>query len=79
MQNFMVDVMRKEGYAVDPSRPDQVKFEVARSMGIPLSPGDNGALTTESAGRVGGQIGGSMVREMIKLAKQQLEQSGTGR
>ncbi|WP_409342706.1 small, acid-soluble spore protein, alpha/beta type [Paenibacillus sp. MBLB4367] len=76
MRRFMAEVMRKEGYQVDPNQPDQVKYEVARSMGIPLSQGGNGQLTTESAGKIGGQIGGSMVREMIKLAKQQISNSG---
>ncbi|MWC29437.1 alpha/beta-type small acid-soluble spore protein [Paenibacillus sp. MMS18-CY102] len=72
MNAFKSEVMRREGYAVDPSRPDDVKYEVAQSLGVPLSHGDNGQLTTESAGRVGGKIGGSMVREMIRLAQQRL-------
>lgn len=73
MRQFKAEVMRRQGYAVDPSRPDDVKYEVARELGVPLTPGgDNGNLTTEAAGHVGGQIGGTMVREMIKLAQQQL-------
>jgi hypothetical protein len=72
MDAFKADVMRQEGYAVDPSRPDDVKYEVAQSLGVPLQHGDNGNLTTEDAGRVGGKIGGSMVREMIRLAQQRL-------
>ncbi|MFC4303621.1 small, acid-soluble spore protein, alpha/beta type [Cohnella boryungensis] len=66
------DVMRREGYAVDPLRPDDVKFEVAKEMGIPLHRGDNGKLTTEDAGHIGGRIGGSMVKEMIRLAQEKL-------
>jgi small acid-soluble spore protein D (minor alpha/beta-type SASP) len=69
---FKVAVMQREGYRVDPRHPDNVKYEVAKQMGITLKPGDNGTLTTESAGRVGGKIGGTMVREMIRLAKEQL-------
>jgi hypothetical protein len=69
---FKAQVMRREGYAVDPQNPDSVKYEVARTLGVPLKPGYNGQLTTEDAGRVGGQIGGSMVREMIRLAQQNL-------
>ncbi|KAF9139121.1 hypothetical protein BGX30_008344 [Mortierella sp. GBA39] len=64
--------MRREGYDVDPNRPDDVKYEVAKDLGVPLSPDGNGELTTESVGHVGGKIGGSMVREMIRLAQQQL-------
>ncbi|KAA9005854.1 alpha/beta-type small acid-soluble spore protein [Paenibacillus spiritus] len=72
MQAFKAETMRREGYPVDPARPDEVKYEVARDLGVPLQPGGNGGLTTESAGRVGGRIGGSMVREMIRLARESL-------
>ncbi|MNC58897.1 Small, acid-soluble spore protein, alpha/beta type [compost metagenome] len=72
MQTLKANVMKNEGYTVDPQRPDDVKYEVAKELGIPLQPGNNGALTTESAGQVGGKIGGSMVREMIRLAQEQL-------
>lgn len=34
--------------------------------------GDNGDMTTRDAGRIGGQIGGPMVRKMVYLAKQEL-------
>lgn len=76
MQRFKAEVMRREGYDVDPNRPDDVKFEVARELGVPLRPGQNGNLTTESVGQVGGKIGGTMVREMIRLAQQQLSERG---
>lgn len=36
MQTFKADVMKSEGYAVDPSHPDNVKYEVAKELGIPL-------------------------------------------
>lgn len=72
MQTFKADVMKREGYAVDPNRPDDVKYEVAKELGVPLQPGNNGGLTTESVGHVGGKIGGSMVREMVRLAQEQL-------
>jgi small acid-soluble spore protein D (minor alpha/beta-type SASP) len=65
-------VMKREGYLVNPMKPDDVKYEVAKKLGIPLNPSDNGNLTTESAGQVGGRIGGTLVREMIRLAKEQL-------
>jgi small acid-soluble spore protein D (minor alpha/beta-type SASP) len=70
---FKVAVMQREGYSVNPMKPDDVKYEVAKRMGIPLNnTGDNGNLTTKSAGQVGGRIGGSMVREMVRIAKEQL-------
>ncbi|WP_312147406.1 alpha/beta-type small acid-soluble spore protein [Paenibacillus odorifer] len=72
MQIFKAEVMRREGYNVDPEQPDDVKYEVAKELGVPLERGQNGHLSTESVGQIGGKIGGSMVREMIRLAQQQL-------
>lgn len=72
MQHFKAEVMKKQGYAVDPQAPDNVKFEVAKELGVPLKASGNGQLTTEQAGHIGGKIGGSMVKEMIRLAQQQL-------
>jgi small acid-soluble spore protein D (minor alpha/beta-type SASP) len=72
MQTFKADVMRREGYNVDPNRPDDVKYEVAKELDIPLQPGYNGELSTESVGHVGGKIGGAMVKEMIRLAQEQI-------
>ena len=51
MSAFKADVMRREGYAVNPNNPDDVKFEVAKSLGVPLKPGYNGELKAESAGK----------------------------
>jgi len=72
MQAFKAEVMKREGYAVDPNRPHDVKYEVAKELGVPLRPNDNGQLTTEAAGQIGGKIGGSMMKEMIRLAQQQI-------
>jgi small acid-soluble spore protein D (minor alpha/beta-type SASP) len=72
MQTFKAEVMRREGYDVDPERPDDVKYEVAKELGVQLERGGNGHLSTESVGQVGGKIGGSMVRELVRLAQQQL-------
>jgi hypothetical protein len=65
--------MRNEGYNV--TRPEEVKYEVARSLGIPLNPVYNGGLQTEDAGKIGGQIGGRMVREMVRMAQRHLAES----
>lgn len=72
MQAFKAEVMKREGYNVNPDRPDDVKYEVAKELGVTLKPGYNGDLSTESAGHIGGKIGGSMVREMIRLAQDKL-------
>jgi small acid-soluble spore protein D (minor alpha/beta-type SASP) len=72
IDSFKAQVMKNEGYAVNPQQPNNVKYEVARTLGVPLQQGDNGHLRTEEAGRVGGQIGGAMVKEMIRIAQQRL-------
>jgi small acid-soluble spore protein D (minor alpha/beta-type SASP) len=72
VERFKGEVMRQKGYQVNMNEPQNVKYEVARSLGIPLSSKYNGKLSTELAGRVGGQIGGTMVREMIRMAQQKL-------
>ncbi|WP_219835167.1 alpha/beta-type small acid-soluble spore protein [Paenibacillus sp. R14(2021)] len=72
MSAFKAEVMRREGFVVNPNQPDDVKYEVAKSLGVPLEQGYNGHLSTESAGQVGGQIGGAMVKEMIRMAQEKL-------
>ncbi len=49
--------------------PDQAKFKVADSLNIPLQKGYNGSLTAHDAGKIGGQLGGSMVKEMVRAAQ----------
>lgn len=72
LDRFKGEVMKSAGYPVDPDEPNRVKYEVARTLGVPLTSGYNGNLTTEDAGKVGGQIGGRMVREMIRMAQNEL-------
>ncbi|MBM6617664.1 alpha/beta-type small acid-soluble spore protein [Bacillus suaedaesalsae] len=72
LNQLKVDVMKKEGYNVPTNDPDEVKAEVAGEVGVPLSNGYNGSLTSRDAGKVGGQIGGKMVSELIKMAKNKL-------
>lgn len=52
--------------------PNQAKFEVAEEVGVPLKQGYNGKLTSEQAGKVGGQLGGRMVQELVRMAMDNL-------
>lgn len=72
IDQFKAYVMNKNGYSVNKNEPETVKYEVARVLGVPLRQGDNGQLQTREAGRVGGQIGGAMVKEMVRIAQEQL-------
>jgi predicted exporter len=65
-------VMQQAGYSVDKENPNNVKFEVAKELDVPLNQAYNGNIKAEQAGKIGGNIGGKMVREMIKMAQQNL-------
>jgi small acid-soluble spore protein D (minor alpha/beta-type SASP) len=54
--------------------PEQAKFEAAQEVGVPLKAGYNGRLTSVEAGKVGGRLGGSMVRELVKMAQENMRQ-----
>jgi len=58
---------------VKSGNPEDAKFEAAEEVGVPLKKGYNGQLTSEQAGRVGGRLGGSMVRELVKMAQENLK------
>lgn len=66
-----------EGKVLPRETLDQFKYEVASELGIPLSQGYNGDLRTHDAGRIGGHIGGRIVRVMIRMAQEQLANGGS--
>jgi len=74
VERFKAEVMRQKGYSVNMNEPQDVKYEVAQSLGVPLNKGYNGRISTEQAGKVGGEIGGTMVREMVRIAQQKLSE-----
>jgi len=74
LNQLKAKVMEAQGYEVNKSKPDDVKYEVANELGIPLNKNYNGNLTSAQAGKIGGPIGGSMVKEMIKMAQEQMTQ-----
>jgi small acid-soluble spore protein D (minor alpha/beta-type SASP) len=56
--------------------PEEAKFEAAEEVGVPLKQGYNGKLTSEQAGKVGGRLGGNMVKELVRMAQQNLNKNG---
>ncbi|CAM5793259.1 MULTISPECIES: alpha/beta-type small acid-soluble spore protein [Brevibacillus] len=54
------------------NQPEQAKFEVAQELNVPLQNGYNGQLSAHDAGRIGGQLGGGMVKELVRMAMEQL-------
>lgn len=53
---------------------DQFKYEIAKEIGIlpKIENGYWGGVTAEECGKVGGEIGGNMVKAMIKRAETML-------
>ena len=51
---------------------NKFKMEVASELGVPLTDGYNGNLTS----RQNGSVGGEMVRKMIKRQEESMSQSG---
>ena len=74
LDQFKAQVMKTEGYQIDKDNPDNVKYEVAKEIGVPLNEGYNGQLTSMEAGKVGGKIGGNMVKELVRMAQERMKQ-----
>lgn len=72
LDKLKVRVMKEQGYQVNSKNPNNVKYEIADELNIPLNKGYNGKLTSEQAGKIGGPIGGNMVKEMIRMAQEQM-------
>ena len=53
---------------------DRFKYEVASEIGVPLTDGYNGDLTS----RQNGSVGGEMVRKMIEAQERQMSGSSQG-
>ncbi|HEU4964952.1 MAG TPA: alpha/beta-type small acid-soluble spore protein [Bacilli bacterium] len=63
---------RLKGDVMNTMSAEEAKYESARRQNVPLTKGDNGELTARQAGKVGGPIGGQMVKKMIALAQMQM-------
>ncbi|MCX7570793.1 alpha/beta-type small acid-soluble spore protein [Tumebacillus sp. DT12] len=63
---------RLKSEVMNTATAEQAVFESARRQNVPLVQGDNSQLTAEQAGKVGGPIGGQMVRKLIALAQMQM-------
>lgn len=51
---------------------DRLKLEIASELGIDLKPGYNGNISAKDAEKIGGLIGGNMVKMMISYAVENL-------
>ncbi|MGM7680542.1 small, acid-soluble spore protein, alpha/beta type [Cytobacillus sp. Hm23] len=67
--HFKLKVMEQQGYRTLTNDANSLKYEIAKDKNIPLSHGYNGHITPTDAGKIGGQIGGTMVKELVKMGK----------
>lgn len=72
LNQFKSKVLMEDGVISQGTKPHEIKYEVAKEIGVQLKSGGNGDLTSENAGKIGGQIGGRMVRELVKMAQEEL-------
>jgi small acid-soluble spore protein D (minor alpha/beta-type SASP) len=66
------------GEAESQAKPDAVTRAAAAEYGVPLQNEYNGGLTSHDAGRLGGHVGGKMVKRLIAQAESLLAQSDGG-
>lgn len=53
--------------------PVEAKMEMARQAGVSYRPqGYNGEMKTSEAGKMGGPVGGQMVKELIQMTQEEL-------
>ncbi len=57
--------------------PDKAKYEIAKEKNIPLAHGYNGKITAQDAGKIGGALGGGMVKELTRMAMEQLKSNSS--
>lgn len=76
LDNLKAKVLQEYSMVPQGVKADEVTSQVARKIGIPFSNDYNGDLTTKNAGKIGGNIGGKMVRELVKMAQQQIANQG---
>ena len=54
---------------------EEAKFEAAKEVGVPFKKGYNGQMTAKQAGKIGGHLGGSMVKALVKMAQENLNKT----
>jgi len=78
LDQLKIQFLKQDGTIHEGTTPREVTFEVAKEVGVSLSKEYNGNLTTKDAGRIGGQIGGKMVRELVRIAQEELVRKDRG-
>ncbi|WP_028778178.1 alpha/beta-type small acid-soluble spore protein [Shimazuella kribbensis] len=54
---------------------EEAKMELAKELGVPLKAGSNRDLRSEDAGKVGGAMGGRLVKELVAMSIKSLQKN----
>lgn len=54
---------------------EEAKLELAKELGVPLKQGSNRDLRSEDAGKVGGAMGGRLVKELVAMSLESLKKN----
>ncbi|TCP60602.1 small, acid-soluble spore protein, alpha/beta type [Baia soyae] len=75
MDRLQTDVLnRKLGTSF--SNREDLKVEIAKQFDIPYqSKGSNGGLRAEDAGKMGGMMGGLLVKELVRMSMESLSKN----
>ena len=76
LDQFKKDVLVKDGLISKDTSFKDINVEVGKEVGVPITNVYNGNISTKDAGKVGGQIGGRMVKELVRLAQEELIKKG---
>lgn len=56
---------------------EEAKLELAKELGVPLKPESNRELRSVDAGKVGGAMGGRMVKELVAMSLKSLQKNNS--
>jgi small acid-soluble spore protein D (minor alpha/beta-type SASP) len=54
---------------------EEAKLELAKELGVPLKSGSNRDLRSKDAGKVGGAMGGRLVKELVAMSLKSLQKN----
>ena len=73
MEEFIMSSRNRVEVPEAKSALDRFKYEVANEIGVPLTDGYNGNLTSKQ----NGSVGGYMVKKMIEAQERQMADKGS--
>ncbi|MGE7603607.1 small, acid-soluble spore protein, alpha/beta type [Peribacillus sp. NPDC097675] len=75
VENARTELNQLKARVAGTKNHEDAKFEAAKEVGVPLKKGYNGKMTAKQAGKIGGYLGGSMVKTLVKMARENLNKT----